>query len=520
MQNPNIDKFLRAYSRRLNLALWLERSLPGVIATVVAWAVAAVLAKLVLPELFRWAPLIFLFAPAWMLWAWFSLIDKNAFFGPAEAAECIDLKFRRDGTVPTYEEMREYFEDPRMENQIHGAEKVGLPALRGKYYFGRTLPSLILALGALLIPFRPQAGVPGVVKDNIRRLAEPLEEKAKQYEELIPDEELEEFREELNDLSNTDRGLTREHWEALEELQRRIDESALAEATKRLQLAERAASEAQKVADAMEKATEAQKGNGSGLSPEEREAARQAMENLKDAIEEMSKSTNLPEGQKEQLADMKEALTKAAAQLAQQQSGSQNSIALDPEMLKQLSQMQAQMASSAQALSPEQLQQALQACQNSGQKGGSCNSTSRTASSSSSSSTPKGSGQSPSPSQSLADVMAGLGQKAGSGPMSSATSAGSVPGKGGIGRGRGDAEMTFGDEQSIDAEFDNKMVRNRMLEREHMLDMGIRAMPPKPDPKTFSPATVRQFESQSGSGVSRNRISPSQREVISNYFSE
>jgi hypothetical protein len=519
MKNPKMDTFLRAYSRRLNLALWLERTLPGIVGAVVAWAVVAVLAKLVMPEIFPWAPMVFIFAPVWMVWSWISLKNQNAFFGPAEAAECIDLKFRRDGTVPTYEEMREYFDDPRMEDQIHGAERVGLPALRSKYYFGRTLPSLLLALGALLIPFRPQASVPGSAQENIRRMTEPLEAKTKQYEELIPDEQLEEFREELEDLGNTDRGLTREHWEALEELQRRIDESALAEATKRLQLAERAASEAQKIADAMEKAAGAKEGEGSGLSPQEREAARKAMENLKEAIEEMGKSGNLSEGQKEKLAEMKDALTKAASQLAKQSSGSQSSIALDPEMLKQFSQMQAKMASSAQALSPEQLQQALQACQ----KSGSCNSTSPTASSSSSPSPSSGSSQSPTPSQDLASVMAQLGQQAGGskpGSSSGSMSGAGMPGQGGISRGRGDAQMTFGDEQSIDAEFDNKKVRNRMLEREHMLDMGIRAMPPRPDPKTFSPATVRQFESESGSGVSRNRISPSQREVISNYFSE
>ncbi|MFW6286470.1 MAG: hypothetical protein ACOC29_00880, partial [Candidatus Sumerlaeota bacterium] len=176
MADLPLDTLLKSYSRRLNAALWLERVLPGLTAILVAWAVCAVVTKLTTPGWFAWTPVVFVFLPVWMVLSWVRLRRSDAFFGRMEAAECIDLKFRRDGTVPTYEEMREVFENPKMVGQLRGADRIGLPALRGRYYIGKTLPALLLAAAALLIPPRPEAVASAGREETLKRLADPLEQ--------------------------------------------------------------------------------------------------------------------------------------------------------------------------------------------------------------------------------------------------------------------------------------------------------------------------------------------------------
>ena len=98
---------------------------------------------------------------------------------------------------------------------------------------------------------------------------------------------------------------------------------------------------------------------------------------------------------------------------------------------------------------------------------------------------------------------------------------GEGPGRGGINRGRGDAPLIFGDEKIAEGtNFDQKDLMNKYLNPEDLIDMGITTIAPEPDPGKFSPGALRSFDQQSGSAVSRSRISPSQKNVVSKYFSE
>jgi hypothetical protein len=92
-------------------------------------------------------------------------------------------------------------------------------------------------------------------------------------------------------------------------------------------------------------------------------------------------------------------------------------------------------------------------------------------------------------------------------------------GRGGIDRGRGDAPYVLGQENRLEqAKYEEKSVENQFLASEDLVDMGIIPIEPKPDPGKFAPGTLRQFSPTQGSQVSRTRISPSQREVVSKYF--
>ena len=96
-----------------------------------------------------------------------------------------------------------------------------------------------------------------------------------------------------------------------------------------------------------------------------------------------------------------------------------------------------------------------------------------------------------------------------------------APGAGGINRGRGDAPLVMGDEETDeDAKSEKKDLANKYLNPEDLVDMGITPIHPDPDPGKFSPGTLRDYGEQSGSAVSRTRISPGQKKVVSDYFSE
>lgn len=94
-------------------------------------------------------------------------------------------------------------------------------------------------------------------------------------------------------------------------------------------------------------------------------------------------------------------------------------------------------------------------------------------------------------------------------------------GRGGVGRGRSDAPMVYGEEKKLPgAKYQDKRMQNRFLSGEDLTDLGITPVEPKPDPGRFSPGTVVKRDEVTGSQVSRTRISPGQKEVIQNYFSE
>jgi hypothetical protein len=91
------------------------------------------------------------------------------------------------------------------------------------------------------------------------------------------------------------------------------------------------------------------------------------------------------------------------------------------------------------------------------------------------------------------------------------TKPGMGPGRGGISRGRGDAELTFGDQQRADgARFQDEVLATTLSDANDLVDLGMTRIEPKPDPGRFAPGALRQFEANPGAQVTRTRISPSQ----------
>ena len=98
---------------------------------------------------------------------------------------------------------------------------------------------------------------------------------------------------------------------------------------------------------------------------------------------------------------------------------------------------------------------------------------------------------------------------------------GKIPSRGGIDRGRGDAAMMWGDEKKLPgAKFDQRDLQNKFFNPEDLVSLGITPVEPEPDPGKFSPGTLKDFGKVQGSQINRTRISPSQKDVISKYFSK
>jgi hypothetical protein len=94
-------------------------------------------------------------------------------------------------------------------------------------------------------------------------------------------------------------------------------------------------------------------------------------------------------------------------------------------------------------------------------------------------------------------------------------------GKGGVDRGRGDAPIDYGRNDAVhNPGVKQEKLENQFLDTNHMISLGITPIKPKTNPGIFSPAIARTLGQGQGSVVSRNEISPSQQQVVKEYFQE
>jgi len=98
---------------------------------------------------------------------------------------------------------------------------------------------------------------------------------------------------------------------------------------------------------------------------------------------------------------------------------------------------------------------------------------------------------------------------------------GKRPGRGGINRGRGDAEMAFGEDKKLaEAGYEESQLKSKFLEQKDLYQMGITRVEPEQTPGEFVEREAKSFGAVSGGAVSRATISPTQKDIIKRYFSE
>ncbi len=435
---------IRSITWRANLAVWLNRALAGCGWAVVATATAIVLFKMLWPGLWLMGLTLLTALPLAFGWAWVDSRKRRAFFTPPEVVEIIDHRFRDDGVVAAAWENPTLLPAETVHAEAARALAGRLPRLDLLFYAKRAIPALLLLAAALAVPPR-QSAVPAQAEAILASITQPLADKLSESEQILPEETLQEFQQEIETLQQDDQGISREKWEAVEELDQRI-ESAVAQSRQ----------EAQAALTSLE-----------------------SLSNLTDASGNIEGKADLSQQQDELLKDLAKSMANQDSRLPS---------ALRKEIAGKVSQMRQG------GMSSEELRQRLSELRDKmGQMPGING---------------DGPGQ-------IGQSGDGNGNGDGNGPDGDGG-----PGSGGISRGRGDAQLTLGNEKRAQgAQFKKQELAGQFLSPQDMVDMGITPLEPKAEPGKFSPGTLRQFEAQTGSEVSRTRISPSQKNVIEKYFS-
>lgn len=215
----------RALARRLNAAVALNAALAPAAWSVGAFATALVCVKLLHPA---WAVHCFWLlgaAPIAALLAILVCRRRGAFYTCADLIEMADHLYRDDGSVTASWERPGLAPEDGFAQAIGKALRGHMPRLAPGYYLRRLAPSLLYAAVAAVLPARAEAA-PEPRLQAQEALVAPLAEKIELYEEFMPEDEVRELREELEAVAHDPKGVSREQWEAIEEIEKRINESA------------------------------------------------------------------------------------------------------------------------------------------------------------------------------------------------------------------------------------------------------------------------------------------------------
>jgi len=416
---------VRRVARRVNLGVFLSQSAVPVAAVLITFGVVFLLSRMVAPQVGWWGLVVLAALPVVLVITWLRCRRRGLFFQEPEVIELVDHLSASDGLVASQ------YENPmllRDKNRAAGlwatiAQRLDFSALRldARWFGWRLLPALAFAAAVLLVPPREIVAPPAATAVS---LVQPVAEKIKATAELLPEPERKKLEEQLQQVAAAPDTISKEKWEAVENLEQRLETALAQSEASAYQLSSSMNQLAQKVAEQETKAP----------------------------------NTNSAELQ----ADISTMAANVSDQLSKQQSP------MNEEMKKRL-------------------EKAMSQC-----KAGQCNSKEL---------------------QKLQKELESLADKMKKSP------GGKNAGKGGVERGRADAELVFGEEQKLDkSAVDAKQLENQFYQNSDLTDIGITKMEPKPEPGRFAPGTVRDYSGEQGNNVSRTAISPSQRGVVERYF--
>lgn len=434
-----MDSIANPLRWHLNLALWMNTALRPFIILFGILATALLAFKMIRPDLAPYCFLLFSFLPFLAVNAWFQCRKKDLFFKKYETIEIIDCLFNDDGSVTAFYEKPSLNFDPHYYTTLQKTLEGRLPVLYPPFYIKRMIPVLLFFTLAVLIPPR----VPETMEQHrqiVSSLTQPLFNKIEENTILFSDEEKAELMQNLEEIKNDEKGISREKWEAIEEVQDRID----------------------KTIDMKN-------------------------QNVQKMLSDLNRMSSLLDNQDSRIGSSlgspqnNTRLEKLLSNLALNNTGMRLSSKKQADINKLLSEMKG-------APNKEAMKQAI--CDLHKELASCCMGTEPW-------------------------------YQIGEGGDQEDQGEGKVPGRGGITRGRGDAPMVFGENKNLpQAKFKDQELSNQFLTPEDLIDMGITPLEPKPDPQKFSPDTLQNFESLEGTGISRTRISPGQKDVIAKYFAK
>ncbi len=466
------DHWIARHLRRLRTGQFLHRAGEWLAGFLIVFGMAVLLTRRLVPSL--WPNVLWLgvaAVPALVV-AWW--LGRRGAFTRDESVALLDRSLGTGGLLMSLSEVPDEEWDRRLP-QLEERWRNSLPRFRPRRFASCVMLPLLFAIGVCFVPLRAVQSqhLPPPLTAG-QQAAQRLEQllAAVQQAEVLEKHEEEKLSEEIHKLvEETKRTpLTHEKWETVDALEQQM----------RKQL-NKAQLQAEKLSAAASLLAMAAAGEGPQLTEDQlRELEEELLETLMKK-EESSEGSASPAAGGGQMGDMLQRLTKGGTQ--------RPSLPRDPsERQKLLDELKEHLDAE-----QKQLEELRKQCQGGecktgqcSQCGGQCNG--------------EGEGQLCSSCQGQAD--------------------GNKPGRGGVSRGRGDAELTWGaesDEQGI--RFKETVLPPGFLEDPKDEVVGVRLTAPKVEPAaTAERGPAREIDPATGRETWNRKLRPRHKEVVKEFF--
>jgi len=214
--------FLR---RRLNMAVWIHACLRPLTIFFTAWAGLLILVKMIMPGFINQALWPGLAIPFILAEVHVLCLKKRRYFDRNQSLEAVDHLFRDDGSVTACYERPELLPGEIYTETVRKAVTARAPRICWNLYLKPALPSLLFLTAALTLP---QRRMPAHIRESefLDTILSPAIEEISENRDLFSPEEQKELENLIEELREKNEGISREQWEAVEEIRDRIETTA------------------------------------------------------------------------------------------------------------------------------------------------------------------------------------------------------------------------------------------------------------------------------------------------------
>lgn len=216
---------LRRVGLRVNLGVFLTKAVLPVAAVIIAFAVVLLFTRMLAPQYSRYAFLLLVGIPVAMAWAGSICRQRNLFYNEVELVELADHLSASDGMAATAYE-RSSASGGRAWETVASRLHTHPLRLRASWFAWRLLPAMVFAAAVFLVP--PRQPKPAGNDNVMLAITQPLAEKIEMTTDVLPEPEREQLKQQLEQVQAAPEGVSREKWEAVEDMEQRL-ENALAQ---------------------------------------------------------------------------------------------------------------------------------------------------------------------------------------------------------------------------------------------------------------------------------------------------
>ncbi len=464
---PPMNRWIEQFQRRVLLGEFLHRAADALAIFLFVFGTIVLAVRLAVPQLWPHVLWFAIGAIPVAAGAWWLARQRQQ--SRRETIAMLDQRLAAGGLLMTLAERPDEEWTSHLP-KLQAMWRNALPRVFPKRFASYLTMPLLFAVAACFVPLREARSTPIVPQAVAQNATQQLEELKESLDkaEILQDEEKKQFEEEVAKLQQEtqDTPLTHENWETVDAL------------TERLQLrVDDAAAKNSKFQEAVSQLAKAAGGDGQQLSPE---AQQQLEQDVAEAIEQLTKKG----ANTEEIAPGKPGSGKNSLQDRLQRLMKEGKVKLpsDPkERQELLDELKEELAKEKQKLS--ELRKKCKSCSK-------C----------------KGEGEGKCESDSWSDE-----------PGESKSG---KPGRGGISRGRADAEMSFGDEADDNGvKFKEVILPPGFADKPKEEIVGVQLIAPNEVPaETAAKGATRGAEASSGNATWNRKLSPKHRNVVRKYF--